>query len=37
MKRKPMGNRQSKKSYRGGQRIHKKNVISRPMRGGIRL
>lgn len=37
MKRKPMGRRQSKKVFRKGTKVHRKNVPVMPMRGGIRL
>ena len=37
MKRKPMSNRQSKQNFRRGTKVHKKNVTTTVMRGGIRL
>lgn len=38
MKRKPMSNRTSRKSFRKGNKVHPKNSIQSPiMRGGIRF
>jgi hypothetical protein len=35
--RKKMSRRYNKKNFRKGSRVHRKNGIGRPMRGGIRL
>lgn len=38
MKRRPYNSRGAKKSFtHNAMRVHKKNVVSKPMRGGIRL
>lgn len=37
MKRKPMSHHQSKKVFRRGAKVNRKNVPTMPMRGGIRL
>lgn len=37
MKRKPMSRKHSKKVFRRGTKVHKRNVPIMPMRGGIRL
>ena len=37
MKRRPMSKKLSKKVFRRGSKVHSKNLLGSPMRGGIRL
>lgn len=38
MKRRPYNSKHAKKSFtRNAIRVHKKNIVAKPMRGGIRL